>query len=482
MITILFNSLAFLYFSIAVFLAIIIIKNRKYQHLFFLIASYFFYWYSSDILVLLIVFSTLLDFNIGKLIYKTKIQSKRRLLLAISLIGNLGLLGIFKYTNFSIQTINYIASLLGHAVNLPLFNIILPIGISFYTFQTLSYTLDIYFKKLKPEESLAKFGLYVAFFPQLVAGPIVRAADFLPQLKKKVKITPENFKSGLTLIAWGLVKKIIFADNIAVFVNAFFDDPMKYHGSIPVFIVALAFGIQIYCDFSGYSDIAIGIARVFGFRLKLNFNKPYFATNFTTFWRKWHISLSSWLKDYLYIPLGGNRKGKSRTYINLMITMVLGGLWHGAAWNFLVWGTYHGILLAVHKLSLSLKLDRIFNVFKSYKKYITLLLTQYFIFLGWLIFRARDSSYLAHAIKKYLSFDIFSSFSSTISLIKTYEIPLIFLGLFLAIHIYTFFKGDIIERIAKKDLFYWTLYLFIACLSLYFLSPSETIQFIYFQF
>lgn len=482
MITILFNSFAFFFFSITVLFLIWIIKNKSYQHAILLLASFFFYWYSSDYLVILLVFSILLDFYCGKAIYNTEDIKKRKFYLILSLVGNLGLLGVFKYTDFSIESVNYIASLFNVHLGLKTLNIVLPIGISFFTFQTMSYSLDIYFKKLKPTSSLLKFGLFVSFFPQLVAGPIVRAKDFLPQLEKKVKLLSRNFKAGLTLVSWGLVKKIVFADNIAVFVNHFFTNPTQLPGSIPIFLGALAFGIQIYCDFSGYSDIAIGIARILGFKLKLNFDKPYFATNFSNFWRKWHISLSTWLKDYLYIPLGGNRKGKSRTYINLMITMVLGGLWHGAAWNFLFWGFYQGALLAIHKLASSIRLTKIFNIFGLYRKYVTLILTQYFVFLGWLLFRIPDVGHLLYSIKKFVIFDFSQGFTVLLKMLQMYDIPLIFLGLFLIIHAYTFFNRDIIEKIAQKDLFYWSLYLFIMCLSLFFLSPTETIPFIYFQF
>lgn len=447
-----------------------------------LLASYVFYWYSSDYLVILLVFSTLLDFYCGKAIYDTEDPKKRKFYLTLSVVGNLGLLGIFKYTDFSIESVNYIASLFNVNLGLKTLNIVLPIGISFFTFQTMSYSLDVYFKKLKPTLSLFKFGLFVSFFPQLVAGPIVRAKDFLPQLENKVKLLSRNFKVGLTLVGWGLVKKIVFADNIAVFVNHFFTNPMQYPGSIPIFIGALAFGIQIYCDFSGYSDIAIGMARILGFKLKLNFDKPYFATNFSTFWKKWHMSLSSWLKDYLYIPLGGNRKGRNRTYINLMITMILGGLWHGAAWNFLFWGFYQGALLAIHKFASSIRLTKIFNIFGLYRKYITLILTQYFVFLGWLLFRVPDVDHLLYSIKKFIIFDFSQAFIVLLKMLQMYEIPFIFLGLFLIIHIYTFFNREIIEKIAQRDLFYWGLYLFVICLGLYFLSPPETIKFIYFQF
>jgi len=445
-------------------------------------ASYFFYSYSTGFLVIILIFSTLLDFYCGKAIYHATSRTSKKFYLTLSIIVNLGLLGIFKYLDFSIQNINYFASLFGFNLNFPLLHIILPIGISFYTFQTMSYGIDIYFKKMKPTDSLLKFGMYVTFFPQLVAGPIVRAKDFIPQLTNKVKIIPENFKNGLTLVGWGLVKKIVFADNIAVLANALFLDPTQYTGSIPAFLGALAFGIQIYCDFSGYSDIAIGIARILGFELKLNFDQPYFARNISEFWAKWHISLSTWLKDYLYIPLGGNRKGKFRTYVNLTITMILGGLWHGAAWNFLFWGLYQGMLLCLHKFFKSIGATNLLNIFGRFEKYLSLLLTQYFVFLGWLIFRVSNVDNLKYVVKQYLIFDFSNGLTVLLQLLQSYEIPLFFLLLFLIVQTYAYLNGKLIENIAEKDLFYWGIYLFFICMALYFLSPAETAPFIYFQF
>jgi alginate O-acetyltransferase complex protein AlgI len=295
-------------------------------------------------------------------------------------------------------------------------------------------------------------------------------------------LLPENFKKGLTLIFWGLVKKVVFADNIAVFANQYFANPELFPGSIPVFLATLAFGIQIYCDFSGYSDIAIGVAKLLGFELRLNFDKPYYAKNITEFWRKWHISLSSWLRDYLYIPLGGNRKGKVRTYINLMITMILGGLWHGAAWNFLFWGFYQGALLAIHKFLSEKGWNKIFDIFGPIKKHVTLLFTQYFVFLGWLIFRISDVNFLKYAAWKYVTFDLSTGMESIVSIFNQFTVPILFIFAFLIIHTYTYFNKRFIENVSKSDNFYWAIYIFVAILALLFLSPTETIEFIYFQF
>ncbi len=430
---------------------------------------------------MLLLVSILMDYYLGKTIALTKDKTKRKLYLIISLIANLGMLSIFKYSNFFIEIVNYSGSILKTGFSLPTLNIILPIGISFYVFESLSYTFDIYQRKLKPCKSLIDYAMFITFFPHLVAGPIVRAKDFLPQLNKKISFIPENFKYGLTMVSWGLVKKVVFADNIAIFVNQFFVDPTKFTGSVPIMLGALGFGIQIYCDFSGYSDIAIGLARILGIYIKINFDKPYLSLNVSEFWKRWHISLSSWLKDYLYISLGGNRNGKIMSYINLMITMILGGLWHGAAWNFLVWGAYQGSLLATHKLSQDLKINILYRL-GGIKKYLHLIITQYFVFLGWLIFRISNTKYLFYSIIKYLTFD-FTNISTELSVLwASYQLSFIFIIIFIILHIYTIFNKEIFDKISSQDNFYWGTYLFLVCILLFFLAPTQTTQFIYFQF
>jgi len=333
----LFNTIDFVVFFTFVLATVVIIKNRRFQHLFLLGSSYFFFYYSSNYLITLLVISTILDFYVGKAIWNSDNLQKKKLLLVASLAGNLGLLGFFKYTDFAITQFNILGNYINLADEIPLLNLVLPIGISFYTFQTISYTVDIYRGQLEPSKSFWEFALFVSFFPQLVAGPILRARNFLPQLREKI----ENFEAGLklrqiviqssylqlgiTMMALGFFKKMFFADNIAPMVNTLFANPAGLD-SFSVVMATVAFGIQIYCDFSGYSDIAIGAALIMGFKVPMNFNKPYFATSPSDFWSRWHISLSSWLRDYLYIPLGGNRRTPSRTYFNLITVMFLGGL------------------------------------------------------------------------------------------------------------------------------------------------------------
>lgn len=338
----LFNSIEFIIFFVVVLIIIIIIKNKTFQHLFLLGGSYFFFYFSSNYLLSLLIFSTILDYYIAKEIWKTENQKRKKILLISSLAGNLGLLGFFKYADFAILQFNFLGNSLNLASEIPFLNLVLPIGISFYTFQTISYTVDVYRGKLEPSQSFREFALFVSFFPQLVAGPIIRAKDFLPQLREKldnfqtghklqqIRIHSPNLKIGITIMAFGFLKKMFFADNIAPLVDSIFLNPIGA-GSFEIWLGTIAFGIQIYGDFSGYSDIAIGAALILGFKIPMNFNKPYFATSPSDFWKRWHISLSSWLRDYLYIPLGGNKKSGSRTYANLFIVMFLGGLWHGAS-------------------------------------------------------------------------------------------------------------------------------------------------------
>lgn len=303
-----------------------------------LVASAYFYACWNAKYLLLLGGSTLLDFTLGLLIARAESPARRKLLVTLSLVGNLGLLAVFKYHGFFVENVR---ALLG--VDIPALDVLLPVGISFYTFQSLSYTIDIYRRQLEPTRNLLDFAVYISFFPQLVAGPIVRARDFLPQLRQQPALTGDDFAFGLQKILTGLVKKVLIADVLALNIV----DPAFAPGATTTgpaaWLAVYAYAFQIYCDFSGYSDIAIGSARLLGLRFLENFDAPYLARNVQDFWRRWHISLSTWLRDYLYIPLGGNRKGFVRTQVNLILTMGLSGLWHGAAWKFVVWGLLHGV-------------------------------------------------------------------------------------------------------------------------------------------
>ncbi len=342
----LFNSSFFLFFFFFVLVFNrLFINNKRAKVIFLMLMSIYFYYKSSGIYFYLVIISSLIDYFAGIHIFRAESKSKKKFFLILSLVTNLGLLGYFKYTYFFLDTFGLL-----HTYPFNTLNIFLPVGISFFTFQSMSYSIDIYRGRFQPEYDFINFLFFVSFFPQLVAGPIVRAADFLPQIHEEKFITKADIGRAMFLIIAGLLKKAVIADYISInFIDRIFEFPARHTG-IENLLGLYGYGLQIYCDFSGYSDMAIGLALLLGFRLPDNFNAPYKSKTITEFWRRWHISLSSWLKDYLYISRGGNRKGKNRTYANLMITMLLGGLWHGASWRFVIWGGFHGLALAVERL------------------------------------------------------------------------------------------------------------------------------------
>jgi len=377
-----FNSgVFFVLFAFFITIYTLIHKKKMAVTLYVIAFSLLFYYKSSGWYLWILVFTTFTDFSFAILITRAKQLAWKRLWLTLSVGVSLGILGYFKYTNFFIENWDTIAG-----NNFQPLDIFLPIGISFYTFQSISYVLDVYWKKIKPTKSILDYAFYLSFFPQLVAGPIVKAKLFLPQLEKKIKLKKEDVYAGLWMIMVGLFKKAVIADYISQYNDLVFADPMHYSGFENLMAI-LGYTLQIYMDFSGYSDMAIGLGRVMGFDLGINFNFPYKAFNITDFWRRWHISLSSWLRDYLYIPLGGNRKGKVRMYVNLFITMLLGGLWHGASWKFVFWGAMHGVGLAVHK-SLSSALDKVPN--RHYVNFMSWTVTFLFVIFLWIFFRAAD--------------------------------------------------------------------------------------------
>jgi len=346
----LFNSFIFLFFLVIVVPIYYAIPN-KYKNFFLLLCSYFFYAYWDWRFLSLILISTGVDYIVGQKIYKTDSKKLKKKLLIVSLISNLGLLGFFKYFNFFTDTFNGMINFFGfQSLDYLHLNIILPIGISFYTFQTLSYTIEIYRGKLKPTNNIIDFALFVTFFPQLVAGPIERAINLLPQIQSKIKtkFSKENFQEGIVLITIGMFKKVMIGDTSGRIVDRIFAQP-HYFSSFELLMAVILFTVQIYNDFSGYSHIARGTAKLLGFELMINFKQPYLSRSIGEFWRRWHISLSFWVRDYIYIPLGGNKKGKLRTYLNSIITMMLMGLWHGANWTFVFYGGLHGIYISINR-------------------------------------------------------------------------------------------------------------------------------------
>ncbi len=344
-----FASSSFLIFLPLVLLGYHLLRRRALKYRFLLAASWFFYASWNPWFLWVIVFTTVVDYWSGRLIESAATPGRKRLWLALSVVTNLGFLGVFKYTSFLLGNGLALARLLGWPTPPLVVNVILPLGISFHTFQGISYTLDVYHGKLRAVRSFTDFALFVAFFPQLVAGPIVRAVEFLPQMQTPPRVTPAQAAEGLHWFLLGLFKKTFLADRLAVFVDGVFANPSAFDAVTHRWAI-LAYAAQIYCDFSGYSDMAIGCAKWFGFELPRNFDFPYLSASVAEFWKRWHVSLSTWMRDYCYVPLGGNRKGTVRTYVNLLLTMTLCGLWHGASWNYVLWGFYNGVLLAGHRL------------------------------------------------------------------------------------------------------------------------------------
>jgi alginate O-acetyltransferase complex protein AlgI len=481
----LFNSLQYAIFIIAIVILISLFKKKNLQFVVLLLASYFFYISDSGYLFLLLVYTSLLNFYLGKKIHQTQDIKTRKSLLTIGLIGSLAILAYFKYANFIIESINDVIHSFEIGSSLPILSIVLPVGISFFTFQAMSYTIDIYRNKIKPEKSLLKFTLYISFFPQLVAGPIVRASHFLPQLRNKIILNYNNIRLGLTYVGWGIIKKVVFADNIAPFVNTIFSDPTQF-SSILIILGSFAFAIQLYCDFSGYTDIAIGSARIFGFKLPINFNKPYFSINPSDFWRRWHISFSTWINDYVYLPLFfrfnkvfKNIRNSSLKFtvvfiVSIMIAEALLGLWHGAAWNFVLFGVYHGVFIIAYHLTK--------NVWNKVPKLFQGAVTLYLVTLSFILFRQRDFAFIGYMMKKYIFFDFNFQFSYLINFMLENRVAIFLIATFVVIHTLSFLKKDTIQWIYSLKIRYWFLFVVLVILLLLFLAPSFSTEFIYFQF
>ena len=471
----LFNTLNFALFFACVYLLYWILPRRA-QNLMLLAASYFFYGCWDWRFLSLILASTAVDYFCGRALPGASPRA-RRFYLLLSLVTNLGLLGFFKYFNFFAASLQELAAPFGIHLSYSTLNIVLPVGISFYTFQTLSYTIDVYRGEIEPCRDPWDFALFVAFFPQLVAGPIERARCLLPQIRGKRTVTRAQLYEGTWLILWGLFKKVCVADRLAPMVDRIFADPSSCSGA-HILVGLYAFAFQIYGDFSGYSDMARGLAKVMGFEIRLNFNLPYFAVNPSDFWKRWHISLSTWLRDYLYISLGGNRKGRFKTYRNLMLTMLLGGLWHGAAWTFVAWGFYHGTLLILHRLAkpiLVLLEPKAFLARKAWwgaRVFVMLHLTC----LGWLLFRAQSLGEV-HLMLERMVLDFGPGASAGYALISVLFIVLPLLVVQWA----QFVKNDLLVvfrwPVLLRGLFYFLLYYGI---TVYGVTGGK--QFIYFQF
>ena len=397
-----FNSGLFLFlFTAFLVMYRIISRHTKARMIFVILFSLYFYYKWSGIYILCLLLVTMSDFFLGRLIGKSTNQKTRKLYVATSAVINIGLLCYFKYTTLIVSTINKFLE-----APLELWDIALPAGISFFTFRSLSYIIDIYRNKMQPTDSLLDYLFFLSFFPPLVAGPVVRASEMLPQIRRRPEISGSMFAEGLFLIMCGLFKKVVISDYISInFVDRIFDAPALYTG-LENLLGIYGYTLQIYCDFSGYSDMAIGIALLIGFRFPDNFDSPYKSGSITEFWRRWHISLSSWLRDYLYISLGGNRVPKWRNYFNLFITMVIGGLWHGASWLFVLWGAWHGLMLVLHKMYRRIFPQKEHGKFVSQAIHVgNVLLTFNIVAIGWVFFRADSLT-----VVKEMGIQIFTSF------------------------------------------------------------------------
>jgi D-alanyl-lipoteichoic acid acyltransferase DltB (MBOAT superfamily) len=423
----------------------------------------------------LLFLSTIIDFFIGIALDSTEEEKKRKKLLTLSIIASLSILGFFKYFNFFSESFAGLINTVGLKADAITLKIILPIGISFYIFQTMSYTIDVYRKKIKASKNFFDFALFVSFFPQLVAGPIERAVNLLPQIQKPRIIQKEQIYAAFFLIIWGYLKKVVLADNIGLISDRIFNNYANFQG-FDLFLGTIAFAVQIYCDFSAYSDIARGISKLMGFELMINFKLPYFALNPKDFWNRWHISLSSWLKDYLYIPLGGNRKGTKNTYSNLFLTMVIGGLWHGAAWNFILWGFFHGIILILYKILE--KGNEYLNPWNKENNYflvfLKIALMLFLTLFGWMIFRSTSLSEIIYFIKN-TGFSFSETSFSFIKAIGFYFLPLAI------IQFLQYFKKDLLFitklPVASVAVVYTIMLIWIIVF-----HSGNSIEFIYFQF
>ena len=475
----LFNSLPFL-LLLPVFLLVYFYSRGKTRHVVCVVGSSIFYgWWDWRFLILMFFVVWLNHYSTSR-IAASAVESVRRRWLYLSVGLSLIILGIFKYSNFFVENVVAVMNALGVRSSLVWIDFILPIGISFYTFQAISYTIDVYRGRMQPEQSLLSFLVYLSFFPHVLAGPIVRANDFLPQLRVDHRLTWNNFVRGSTTMLWGYFLKCAVADSLAVVVDKRFDFPSRY-SPLDLAISVLCYSFQIYGDFAGYSYIAIGMARIMGIDFGVNFNRPYFAADFSDFWQRWHISLSSWLKDYLYIPLGGNRRGQLMSYRNLMLTMLLGGLWHGASWNFVVWGGLHGIYLVLQRLGglyvphvlASAVLVRVLHVFRIAAVFVL-------VSFAWIFFRSQDLSTAWFILTRILDFQSYSfaSVANSFNIIKC---------LFLIVFVYSVEAASF--RIRSESFWdgsrsqWWLIPISVALLLMLSLFGTYgTNAFIYFQF
>lgn len=467
----LFNSIIFVIYAILFFILLPVFNRLKnnFRWIFITISSFIFYGWWDWRFIFLIIFSGLIDFFSGILI--KRVPKFKKLFLIFSLFGNLGTLAIFKYSKFFAENIDYLFSSLNIQLhlqnNIPEFMLILPVGISFYTFQSMSYTIDIYRGRLKPTFNIFHFFSYLALFPQLVAGPIVRAKDLLPQLTRVKKVSNIESWNGLKLIIIGYFKKVVLADNIAELVNYGFNSSQITQSSLFWWITVLGFAFQIYFDFSGYSDIARGLAKWMGLNFRINFNHPYISKSLKEFWTRWHISLSSWFRDYVYIPMGGSKKGKFSSHLNMWITMIVSGFWHGASWTFVIWGALHAFFLSLERI---IKWNKIPLI-----KHLVLIIVLFQVLIAWVFFRASSFSQAIGIIKVMLSFNTNMNFTLNIN-------SLFYIVLAALIELWFVLKLNKIHFLNKKTKNILDFVYIILLIVLIILFRGKGQEFIYFQF
>ena len=478
-----FNSIDFAIFLPIVFLLYWSLKNLRSQNYLIVVASYVFYGWWDWRFLSLILFSSIIDYCIGLALFRKENQTRRRALLWTSFCVNLGFLGFFKYYNFFVENFITAFTYFGAEIKGNSLDIILPIGISFYTFQTLSYSIDVYRRKLEPTRDFIGFTAFVSFFPQLVAGPIERATHLLPQFYKRRNFDYTKAVDGLRQILWGLFKKVVIADNCAEYANLIFNNSDSYSGSALV-LGGVFFSFQIYCDFSGYSDIAIGVSRLFGFDLKRNFNFPYFSRDIAEFWRRWHISLSTWFRDYLYIPLGGSRGGTWIKVRNTFLIFIVSGFWHGASWTFIAWGVLNALYFLPLLLSNNNRnhLDTIAHgkYLPSLRELVSMLLTYGLTVFAWIFFRANDMDHAFSYIEGIFSVSFFTIPQSILQ--SGGKVTLVFLGVFIFIEWIGREEQYAIARLGLKwkRLFRYGMYYGIISVIVWFGGDGQ--EFIYFQF
>ncbi|KKP37427.1 alginate O-acetyltransferase [Candidatus Peregrinibacteria bacterium RIFOXYC2_FULL_33_13] len=479
-----FNSISFLFFFPLV-VSLYFIIPHKFRWIILLLSSYYFYMSWNPDLIILIIITTLISYATAIQIYKTKNKKRKKLLLIFSIIINLGILFTFKYFNFFSEALKILLQNFSIKLDPITLKLVIPIGISFYTFQTLSYTIDVYRGNFKPEKHPGIFAVYISFFPQLVAGPIERAKNLLPQFFEKHYFDYKKATDGLKLMLWGFFKKIVIADRLAMIVNTIYENPSGYN-SIALITATIFFAFQIYCDFSGYSDIAIGAAQVMGFNLMDNFKRPYFSRSINEFWKRWHISLSTWFKDYVYIPLGGNKVNKIRRYFNLLTVFLISGLWHGAKWTFVIWGLLHGLYLILELILKPIK-NKIMEFMRLTKlpklmAFMEICFTFILINIAWIFFRANNLPDAIYIIKNIFTEMNFNINGINIGVGWTELIMAIGVILFMEfIHLIEEHKSIREFLDSKPKALRWSIYLIIIYMILIF-GVFEKSEFIYFQF